>query len=263
MAEHHTDCSIMVLSCDRNKNVVDIFFRFFKKNWGDCPFDVYLGMENETKSVEGVRTLLCSGAWGRRFLSYLKEIDSEYVLVILEDFVLEERADTKQILQYLKLMKKNKKIVNIAFAEIYDEHNADTGIPHLKKRKKNADYLINLQTGLWRKSFLEKIVRENENPWQTELYGSVRARKYKDSVFLCLDSDENSPYKYGRGWLIVRGKWNGNEILRLGAEKFGNDVLDGKDIIYNSLMKINFMDRVKRRMGIEVRKALSRIGVYC
>lgn len=38
-------CSMLVLSCDKNVGVLKIFFDFLRKNWPDCPYNVYLGME--------------------------------------------------------------------------------------------------------------------------------------------------------------------------------------------------------------------------
>jgi hypothetical protein len=105
-------------------------------------------------------------------------------------------------------------------------------------------------------------MREDEAPWQTELYGSIRARKLKDKEFLCLPTDENSPYKYGRGWLMVRGAWNGNEIIRLNLQNYTKDIFDGKDIIYSNFMPISLHKRIVRRMGILYRQLLSDINIY-
>ena len=61
---------------------------------------------------------------------------------------------------------------------------------------------------------------------------------------------------------MVRGIWNGNEIKRLGLEKYANDLFDGKDIQYSDLMHIDLMTRVKRRVQIEYRKLISHFGIY-
>lgn len=262
MGNEKINCPILVLSCDQNISVVNIFFKFFEENWYSCPHKIYLGMEKHKVNFNNVTTLYSCGKWGYRLLKYLEAINTDYIFLVLEDFILENKVNTECIQKYIEIMKENIDIVNIALAEIYDKRNIGTSEPHLMRRPKNADYLMNLQAGIWRVDFLKKIIREKENPWQTELYGSVRAREYKNKIFLCLDSDKNSPYKYGRGWLVVRGKWNGNEIKRLKLEEFGEYIFDGKDIIYDNLMKIHLISRIKRRGGIEARKFFGHLGVY-
>ena len=61
---------------------------------------------------------------------------------------------------------------------------------------------------------------------------------------------------------MVRGIWNGNEIKRLGLEKYAKEIFDGKDIQYSGLMHIDFIPRVKRRLQIEYRKLISHFGIY-
>lgn len=257
------DCSILVLTCDKNVSLMNIFMSFFWSNWKDCPFRVYLGFEN-IKPEYSKSIILNSDEtkWGKRTLGYLKTLKTKYVMIILDDFIVEKQVDTESIKRYISYMRNDGDIVSIAIADIYDKNNSATEYGELVKRPKKANYLLNLQACLWHRETLISLMRENENPWQTELFGSIRARKLKDKQFLCLESDEVSPYKYGRGWLMVRGIWNGNEIKRLGLQKYSDDIFDGRDIMYSNLMHIKLATRVNRRIQIELRKLLSNLNIY-
>lgn len=257
------ECAILVLSCDKNKGLLNIFFDFFRRNWKDCPYKIYLGMEKSNKTYAGIYTLNSyEKKWSERLLDYINQIEMEYVLLILDDFILEKNADTAKIRKYHEYMKENDKIATISMADIFDKNNYSCEYEGLMRRTAKADYLLNLQVGIWRKKVLKSLLRKNENPWQTELYGSIRARSLSNNYFLCLPSDETSPYQYGRGWLMVGGVWNGNEIKRLKLEKYYDDIFDGKNIIYSGFSSVGFMKKVRRRFSILYRKALSRINIY-
>lgn len=257
------NCSILVLSCDKNIGLLNIFFERFFLYWPDCPFDIYLGMEDANVKYQGVITLNSrTSGWAARVQEYLRKISQEFLMIILDDFVLERQADTSKIKKFVDFISKNKDIANISFAEIQDKNNIDANCLDLLQRRNNANYLLNMQVGVWRKDILLQLLRPNETPWQTELYGSIRARVLKKYRFFCLKCDDDSPYKYGRGWLIVQGAWNGNEIKRLKLEKYYNDIFDGKDILYSGFASIELKKRIIRRLNILIRQMLSWINVY-
>lgn len=256
-------CSILVLSCDKNIGLLNIFLDFFNEHWKQCPFQLYLGMESKKVYYPNVKVLTsCAPKWSGRIHEYLKTINTEYVLLILDDFILEKDVNEAEINRMLSLIRNDPHIANIAMADIFDKNNYVSEFEHLVYRTSKADFLLNLQVGLWKKSILLELLREDESPWQTELYGSIRARKFSKYKFICLDSDNNMPYVYNRGWLVVRGSWNGNEIKRLNLERYVSDIFDGKDIIYSNFMAISFCQRVKRRFGIMVRQLLSWVRIY-
>lgn len=257
------NCSVLILSCDKNISLLNILFDYLNNNWEDCPFQKFVGLEKKKTMYDGVTTLLSDkNGWGGRFCDYLDEIKTECVMLILDDFLPEKKVDTSMILHYLELIKRNENIATISFADIYDKKNRFDDSVGLCSRPMNGNYLLNLQVGIWRVDVLRRLLKNDESPWQTELFGSIRARQMKDKMFFCLRSDEESPYRYNRGWLMVRGVWNGNEIKRLKLEKYAKDIFDGKDILYSDLMHIDLVTRLKRRIQIEYRKLLSAFGIY-
>lgn len=258
------ECSILILGCDKYKNVLRISADFFSRNWADCPFPIYVGLEKEKIKFNNAVILNSEKkSWGARVIDYLNRIKTKFVMIILDDFVIEQKVETDIVLEYLNLMGEDHNIANIAFVDIFDKDNRPTSVPHLMKRKAKGDYLINMQIGIWDKDFLAGILDENFTPWEAELYGSIRARKYSNKrTFLCLDDDNNMPIKYNRGWLIVQGKWNANEIIRLNLYDYSSLFFDGKRIQYDDFEKVKLSFRIKRRFGIEFRKALSNVGIY-
>lgn len=256
------ECAILVISCDKNLNLLKIFFDFFNKNWADCPFPVYLGLEKETPLYPNVN-VLCSDTkdFSGRVQDYIRQIGCKFLMVILDDFILEKPVCNKDILQYYNLLSSDEKVATITLAWISAASNV-TSHPHILQRKWNTEYLMNFQIGLWNASILSALLKEQENAWQAELFGSIRARKYKTYRFLNLDSDENMPYVYNRGWLIVKGAWNANEIRRLRLENYVDLFLDGKRILYSDFGKVSKRQSIPLRLGVLFRKILSKIGIF-
>lgn len=256
------ECAILILSCDKNESLLNIFFDFFFKNWPDCPFECFLGLEERNFNHNKIKTLTSSSnSFSGRLLDYCKIIDRKCIMIILDDFILESPVDNSIIEAFYKMMIGDDSISNFTLAwiaGIMDEEYA----PGVIKQKWYGDYLVNMQVGFWRTNALKELLREKENAWQVELYGSIRARKKRERKFLYLKDDTMMPYKYNRGWLIVKGAWNANEIKRLGLEGYANDFLDGKKILYDNFGKISKIQSLKIRIGVGSRKFLSYIGIY-
>ena len=204
------------------------------------------------------------GSWGARVKSYLDRIDTDIVMILLDDFLLEEPVDEQRLNQYIHQMQSDTSIANIALADIYDDKNKNFGADFLTIRPKKGWYLLNLQAGLWRRDVLYELLKDEENPWQTEIYGSIRARAYSDYKFLCLKDDQYMPYKYNRGWLIVRGKWNRDEIERLQLQPYWEYLFDGKDIVRfgYKIPQPHLFNRIVTRLKITGRQLLSNFRIY-
>jgi hypothetical protein len=71
-----------------------------------------------------------------------------------------------------------------------------------------ASYRISLQAALWRRSFVEKIVRPGESAWQLETFGTKRARIMLDPMLGLMDLPEGRrpPFDYFCT-AVVKGRW--------------------------------------------------------
>lgn len=256
------DCSILILSCDKNIGLLNIFFDKFKENWFDCKYKIYLGLENQTSDFDNITILNSySFKYSDRLLEYLNIIKTEYILIILDDFIIEKRVNNDVLNNYLYCICNDKSIANLTLVWI-DGAVEFNYSDDLQKKCYDANFLVNLQIGFWKKDILQKLLVHGEDAWQIELYGSIRARKFKDFKFLHINNDDNMPIVYNRGWLIVKGVWNGNEILRLNLANYANYFLDGKEIKYSNFGKISKLNSLKIHLGVLIRKLLSRIGWF-
>ena len=168
----------------------------------------------ESVCVEGTTPInYNSPLWSKRLIFALNSLKTPFVFLVLDDLWPEEFIDSDNIIQYLNEMKKNKKISNIAFSDMPGKTKKKT-ILHCSLRNKKT--LVNNKFSGWSMECgtLKLMLKESENPWDAEVLGSLRTRLFPEFEFYCLD-DDKFPYVYGKGWLVVRGKWNAPEVLRL------------------------------------------------
>jgi len=183
----------------------------FHINWENCPYPVVLNTEKKKYKCDYMDVKVINNmeecTWSNRLLSVLKEIKSEYIFLLLEDFFLDKPFDSvmfNKVLEYMKLHK-----------EIGITHISQTNKPHdetddLLWERNYERYHIVITAILYRKDFLMKILRKNESPWEFERYAGVRAKRMSEKV---MQYNEKYPviYSYNHslydGTAISNGKW--------------------------------------------------------
>ena len=86
---------VLVLSCDSYSDTWKIFYDLKSKYWKDCPYDTYL--VTETKDCDYFKTIKTTGAWTKRVREALIKLDSDFILVMLDDFFIRDYVDQERI----------------------------------------------------------------------------------------------------------------------------------------------------------------------
>ena len=221
---------VMMLTCDKNQDIWDAFFELLQKYWSEYNGKIFVNTESlemESKQYELIfskekfneRT-----PWSLRFYKCLEQLDKEYVLLIMDDFLLCEQTEHEELLRCLKYMDEDRSIACFNFATspgkvIKNEY----GRYGLKDRK--AAFRMNLQVAIWRRERLMKFIRTHENPWQFETWGSMRNRRYSDKIYH-LNYHQPKVFHYLVGGVLADGKWRGDEsVAFLKKEGFHFDFL--------------------------------------
>lgn len=208
-------CTVLVNSCDSYEDTWEPFFKIFKIQWPDCPYPIVLNTESK-KYADSELNIRCPNnfietdeiSWGKRLISVLKSIESEYVIFLLDDFFFTDRVDQERIEECIRWMDEDKSISVFSFRRTHQPNIQDGNYPHFERRPQTAEYRLNCQAAIWRRKKLISYIRPHESPWEWEIYGSIRSSKYKEKFYSAI---ENEPYvfqydimKYG----IIRGKWS-------------------------------------------------------
>ena len=212
-----SDVTILVNSCDLYEDAWYPFFKLFKTYWCECPYRVILNTETKSFSMKEMNIEVFNSSvdltWSKRLLMALDEIDTEYVLFFLEDFFLMSQVNTQVFASALECMKNNEKIGVVYFnpdVNYNDWQTQNVYNEYFTELVKSSNARINAVAGLWRKSFLKKIIKEKESPWDFELLGTKRA-KFFDEKILCLTKDSPVPFDFhfwkSYGYGISQKRW--------------------------------------------------------
>lgn len=222
--------TIIVNSCDKYEDAWEPFFTILSHQWPDCPYKFVINTETKEYHTDlfDVQTIHpYSGGkltWSRRFREILEQIDSEFILFMIEDFFVLSPVNTKVFTHAVNIMKKNDNVGSIVLAQTNRENikTDDYEDEFFYSRKIDKNNKVWCRTVLYRKNYLEKIIRDFESIWNFEWYVTYRAKKLP---YLMLqqknESDEVFTVKlnYEDGLGIRGSKWlpgNGDLFAQYG-----------------------------------------------
>lgn len=215
-----SEVTILVNSCDLYEDAWDPFFKLLKIQWPDCPYRIVLNTETKKYNCNfmSVETI-CGGKdvpWAKRLKNALSKIESDYILYFLEDFFLMSPVSTESFDKALSLMKSDPLVGYIGLKynkehRFIDKNITKSDLPFLNKDELVKANRVNSMTALWRKDWLESLIRVHETPWEFEKYASIRSKR-TDKKVLIINNSVLAPvfhyeidFKYGYG--ISMKKW--------------------------------------------------------
>lgn len=190
--------SMLFSSCDKYDDAWIPFFTQLKKNWPEFNMPVYMGTESKTFGFEGfdIRCPLSGGSvykqWSQRLLKLLDYIDTEYVLFTLDDFWLTAPVDNAKFEKICSYMQQDKRMGYVCLKqEIVPERTSakdlenavDCKYPELWRCLKNKSFRITTQFGIWKRSYLIKLLRSHESAWYFETRATWRSKFCWERVY--------------------------------------------------------------------------------
>ena len=139
----NNDLSILCISCDKNLVIFNNFANFFNINWRDCEYEKYVLLEqNINNSISGFKIINQTGDFSYRLIKALENIHTPYVLLLLDDFFIENPVESKCVNEFLETMIRDKTIANIGFSNFNKEiFKSDSGdLLFLREKEKLKHY---------------------------------------------------------------------------------------------------------------------------
>ena len=148
--------------------------------------------------------------WSDGVIRYLKHINDELVIILLEDYWLVRPVYWEGVLAAWDYMMSHPKAVRFdltsdrVFSEEmqYVDNHGPIDICHSK-----GQYSLSFQAGIWRRELLLELMRPNESPWQAELQGSARLNDTNYAVFGSFQWPMNYAIVMNKGVLDKEGAW--------------------------------------------------------
>ena len=180
----NNDCTVLVTSCDAYRDVEAPFLQLFRKYWPDCPFELVLVTETSPNNGSAVsdngeavssplvrkelrgphsfdRTIFTGKGktWSQMLVAALDQIETPYVIMLMNDYFLESSVDTENILRRLDEAKE-KGALNYRLC------------PDPPRAVKNTAYSVSCKAGIWNRQFLRALAAKTKSAWEFERYGS-------------------------------------------------------------------------------------------
>ena len=151
------------------------FFGLMKKNWPDCPYDLYV-IDNEVQLSDSdtcgldvnVINAGKNAEYSKKIQMAIEHIDAEYLLLLLEDFYIVSPVCTEKIINIMKFIEnENIDYYSMPMPEFIDKKEKENFKDYsLKRISKRREYIFSCQPSIWNKDFLKLCIgKENYNAW--------------------------------------------------------------------------------------------------
>lgn len=212
----HPSASILIQSCDAYRDTWIPFFTLFFRYWNDINLPVFLCSESEKFNDTRVQTLLTGSGktWSQMLLEALMRIETKYVILLLDDYLLYKKVENARIAELLRIADMKSAVC----LRLFPEPGPDLPLqdcPGIGTIGENAAYRVSTQAAIWNRMDLISLLNPSESAWEFEYHSQQRSLSLR-APFLSVQKEANNPhYPYTYVFTgIVRGRWT-REALRL------------------------------------------------
>lgn len=208
--------SLLINSCDAYGDVLSSQLRILGYfNYINDHFDkIYVNTEslNYTGNLKGdakIHFLQNNCAyWGERLINSLKEIETEFVFVLFDDYFPETEFCEQLINLTTEFLSTDGSDCAILSPVLSLEDNCTVLSSNFRLVPKNSLYRINSAPAIWKTKSLISTLSREDDPWVWECFSMYR----KNARALRIVSvDKNSKlqyrYSYHTGGAVYRGSW--------------------------------------------------------
>lgn len=206
--------TIVVTTSYLYKELIDGFIFFFDRYWSDCPFNVIISLENEVRENYDKYKFVSSNSsdWSERLFEVLNYVETEYLLLMMDDYFIFDYIDNNEIKFLLNLLDRFNidhmaQTYDIAGYPVREEvlvSESKTRLYKLQPNLKNYNYSI-VSADFFSVRFLKSMLRKNESAWEFENLGSFRTL-FRKKLNIHKFITEFHPLRYTYGGIIEKGK---------------------------------------------------------
>ena len=165
--------TVVVSSCDNYNDLWDPFFHILKAEWPELvEKQIPIVLNTESKAYEyedlNLRTMQLyqegeNPPWTERLRRTLAKIDTDYIIMLLDDFFMERRVHSTEIDRHIEWMDANPRISCFCYKETFVSKNIQDGkYEGFERRPLFSQYKFNCQSALWRRKRLLCYLKKDE-----------------------------------------------------------------------------------------------------
>ncbi len=218
---------IVVPSCKAYGDSWEPFARFMERHWPDRPWPVMLGTDriegsSKPKGFDLVNVLCHDSNWCMNLIEHLEKMCDETILLIMEDFWIDDFVDTDFIKDANSVVQDND---HIGCFRLYPAPPANGKLQNIGHQryygeiKKGTRYRVSAAQSIWRRKFLMRLLDGKKDAWDFEIKGTEQAENMPEVILSVPESYRPLKCIYTA---ITRGQWEPGALKR--AEQLGIEV---------------------------------------
>jgi len=194
---------VLMITCKRYEQVWEPFITLFKRYWPDCPYRFIMGTDVGSYDEVEVISIGKDLGWSDNCIYLLNQIKADRIILFFEDFLPTEKFNTDRIRRLVR-HSYDYNVGCLRLAPCPGPSAAWHGTESLGTLQPQDPYRFSLQTAIWDRSLLLKLLRPGENGWQTEAHGTKRARVRSEPFLSVWRGQTPIPYIITA---VVKGVW--------------------------------------------------------
>jgi hypothetical protein len=155
--------------------------------------------------------------WSSRLAAGLSQLQTRYVLLLLEDFFLRQPVRTATVARALNCMAPLDAVM-VRLIPRPGPTSLITGMSDVGLVQPGAPYRVSTQAAIWDRATLLELLRPGESIWEFEIAGSIRSCATRGNFLCCWESA--MPYGHH---VVERGRWFRHERRRYRSANIGCD----------------------------------------
>jgi hypothetical protein len=196
--------AVFVCSSDSRRDILERVVPSIVKFWPSCPYKIYVGLNTAFEISPGFIPLLAPPSdWRKECLDQVNQISESNLIVILDDFLIEEPVDQNRLsiyvtnavaakFQYLRLLPLGKSLIKRIARAFHADPEDDVQLV-----KVTRPFYSSLQVALWDRLHFVSMLKMEGSIWDFEHQGRPDARHHAIT--------QRPPIMYRH--LVEKGRW--------------------------------------------------------
>ena len=245
------------------RDVFNVFYKCFKRCWGDCTFPFVLSTNSSTDSFDDITVINSENecdSWVERSIFSLKKISTKYVLIMCDDIFISHKVNNDKIKEIVKFMDDN----NMDFCRLKPTKKGKRKEKNILLLSSNVPYAKNLQIGIYNREFLLRELGEGkESAWDIENRWNKEALANSKRYYSNIIGVRKPVIHYYHG--VFKGRWFPRVFKKLKKDGLlfdtGREVLSFKIASYEHI-KGFFGCLFPLSLRYKIKKLLLKFGVH-
>lgn len=204
--------AVVVASCSRFRLAWGPFFVLFRLFWPSCPYRVVFVTDagnGSAPTFDGVENMLLEHdmGWSTNMIEALSRLREDRIILFQEDFFIKKNVDQDAISMLVRYSRDH----NVGCLRLCACPGPSSAWKDefLGMIGRDDNHRLSMQLAIWDRDLFLSLLREGENPWELEKYGTERS-KAVTQPFLSLwregEDHPGGPINYiitgivGRAW---------------------------------------------------------------